>query len=165
MIHIYIILFLLPYLFLMFKVIKNYEIYFKYIFKYIKREVAFRRFHSIIFLYEETKKNAFSSVTINDLSLYNSSHYKINETELLRFQKSFITTVRELLGPEVWMDLEIIKGNTDSVVNDLIYYFRDQIIRTDIDMSIEKSDDNTPIGTKLKTINDDDLFSDDYKKI
>ena len=115
---------------------------------YIKRELLFKvgRFRHTIFLYEEAKEKAYISVYINDISVHKISKYKLNPEEVDKYQKIFIKTFKDLAGNNIWNDVEIIKGSSDNIINDLIYFFRDKIIslesNLDFDMETKSFNNN-----------------------
>lgn len=87
-----------------------------------KRELIFRRFSELLVLYDLAKENSYDQLFLSTISPNFASGYKIRNDEVPNLQKEFIKAVKTFLGISIWEDIEFIKGDINSITNELAFY-------------------------------------------
>lgn len=92
------------------------------------RRVSFERVPTILLMFENSKEIVYENVYREHIYQHIVSGFKITSDELPELQDIFIKQMKLYLGPNIWNDLEFIKGDTDSIVYELMLYFLNKLI-------------------------------------
>lgn len=101
--------------------------------KNLNRLFLFKRHDDVLAHYEQSKIMAFDVIKYNDLARLQTSSLKNTEEEISEARNKFIKIViQELMSGDTREDIINIKGDLDSVMNDLSIYFNIRIIDEDV---------------------------------